>query len=101
MNYQIVRNVIGKLMILLAFLMFLPLIVCMIYQEEFINYIAFLVPIALLLIIGVLFNLKQAENTLLEIIGNEKFSTFKIETKRSDKSFPIDSQYASDTPPCR
>lgn len=62
MNYQIVRNVIGKLMILLAFLMFLPLIVCIIYQEEFINYIAFLVPIALLLIIGVLFNLKQAEN---------------------------------------
>lgn len=62
MNYQIVRNVIGKLMILLAFLMFLPLIVCIIYQEEFINYIAFLVPIVLLLIIGVLFNLKQAEH---------------------------------------
>ena len=39
MNYQIVRNIIGKIMILLAMLMFLPLIVCIIYQEEFINYV--------------------------------------------------------------
>lgn len=62
MNYQIVRNIIGKIMILLAMLMFLPLIVCIIYQEEFINYVAFLVPILLLLVIGVLFNLKKAEN---------------------------------------
>ena len=35
---------------------------------------------------------ESIKNTLLEVIGNEKFSTFKIETKRSDKSFPIDSQ---------
>lgn len=62
MNYQIVRNIIGKLMILLAMLMFLPLIVCVIYQEELINYVAFLIPICLLLIIGVLFNLKKATN---------------------------------------
>lgn len=62
MNYQIVRNIIGKIMILLAMLMFLPLIVCIIYQEEFINYVAFLVPILLLFVIGVLFNLKKAEN---------------------------------------
>ena len=62
MNYQIVRNIIGKLMILLAFLMCIPLIVCIVYQEEFINYVAFLVPIGLLLIIGVLFNLKKADN---------------------------------------
>ena len=48
MNYQIVRNIIGKIMILLAMLMFLPLIVCIIYQEEFINYVAFLVPILLI-----------------------------------------------------
>ena len=62
MNYQIVRNIIGKLMILLAMLMFLPLIVCVIYQEEFINYLSFLIPIGLLLIIGVLFNIKKATN---------------------------------------
>ena len=62
MNYQIVRNIIGKLMILLAILMVLPLFVCIIYQESFINYVAFLVPIALLLLIGFLFNVKKAQN---------------------------------------
>lgn len=62
MNYQIVRNIIGKLMILLAILMVLPLFICIIYQEELINYIAFLVPIGLLLIIGILFNVKKAQN---------------------------------------
>ena len=62
MNYQIIRNIIGKIMILLAMLMFLPLIVCVIYQEELTNYVAFLIPIGLLLIIGVLFNLKKATN---------------------------------------
>ena len=32
------------------------------------------------------------QKKLLEVISNEKFSTFKIETKRSNKSFPIHSQ---------
>ncbi len=32
------------------------------------------------------------EARLLEIISKEKFKTFKIETKRSDKTFPIHSQ---------
>ncbi len=32
------------------------------------------------------------KNELLNIVSKEKFSTFKIETKRSDKSFPIHSQ---------
>ncbi len=62
MNYQIIRNIIGKIMILLAMFMFIPLIVCIVYKEEFINYVAFLVPIGLLLVIGILFNLKQAKN---------------------------------------
>ena len=62
MNYQIIRNIIGKIMILLALLMCLPLIVCIVYQEELINYIAFTIPISILLIIGVLFTLKKADN---------------------------------------
>ena len=37
-------------------------------------------------------NEESIKNTLFEIISKEKFSTFKIETKRSDKNFPIDSQ---------
>ena len=32
------------------------------------------------------------QSTLLECVEKEKFCTFKIETKRSDKSFPIHSQ---------
>lgn len=32
------------------------------------------------------------KNNLLEVVSKEKFETFKIETKRSDKSFPIHSQ---------
>ena len=32
------------------------------------------------------------QSTLLDCISKEKFSTFKIETKRSDKTFPIHSQ---------
>ena len=32
------------------------------------------------------------QSTLLECVEKEKFSTFKIETKRSDKNFPIHSQ---------
>ena len=62
MNYPIIRNIIGKIMILLALLMCLPLIVCIVYQEELINYIAFTIPISILLIIGVLFTFKKAEN---------------------------------------
>ena len=37
-------------------------------------------------------NEEAIKSTLLDAINNEKFSTFKIETRRSDKRFPIDSQ---------
>lgn len=36
-------------------------------------------------------SLEDIKKTLLEVVSEEKFSTFKIETKRSDKSFPIQS----------
>ena len=35
---------------------------------------------------------ESIQKTLLEIVSKEKFSTFKIETRRSDKTFPIHSQ---------
>lgn len=35
---------------------------------------------------------KLIQSELLSIVKNEKFNTFKIETKRSNKSFPINSQ---------
>ena len=62
MNYAIIRNIIGKIMILIAMLMILPFSLCIIYQEDLNNYLAFLIPICLLVIIGFLFNIKKAEN---------------------------------------
>lgn len=62
MNYAIVRNLIGKIMFILGILMLLPLIFCIAYQESFINYLAFLIPAAVLFILGFLFNIKKAED---------------------------------------
>ncbi len=63
MNFSIIRRIIGKILILLAALMVLPLIVSLIYQEGIKHYLAFLIPIAGLIILGVLLNLKKAENS--------------------------------------
>ena len=37
-------------------------------------------------------NIDVIKSSVLDIMRNEKFSTFKVETKRSDKSFSINSQ---------
>jgi thiamine biosynthesis protein ThiI len=37
-------------------------------------------------------NLEVIKSSVLEIVKNEKFSTFKVETKRSDKTFEVHSQ---------
>lgn len=52
-------------MILTAFLMSLSLIFCIIYQEKLINYLSFIIPIALLLLIGYLFNIRKAKSKRL------------------------------------
>ncbi len=65
MNFAIIRNILGKIMILLGLLLLLPLLVCVIYQEEWINYLSFLIPMALLFGIGFLCNLKKATSTKL------------------------------------
>ena len=71
MNYGIIRNILGKLMIVIAGLMSLSLIFCIAFQEKFINYVAFIVPIASLLLIGILFNIKKAKST--RILAREGF----------------------------
>ncbi len=63
MNYTVIRKILGKLMIFLSGLMLLPLIVCIAYQEELINYLAFLIPSALLASIGILFNFSKNKDT--------------------------------------
>ncbi len=65
MNFALIRNILGKIMILLSCLMLLPLLICLIYQETWLNYVAFLIPMGLLLLIGGLFNIKKAESSKL------------------------------------
>ena len=48
MNYAIIRNILGKLMIFIAGLLVLPLIVSIIYKEGLRFYLAFIIPIVLL-----------------------------------------------------
>ncbi len=65
MNFAIIRNILGKIMMLLGCLLILPLLICVIYQEKWINYVAFLVPMALLFTVGFLFNIKKAKSSKL------------------------------------
>lgn len=63
MNYKVVLSILGKTLLIEAGLMFIPLLVGMTYQEN--NYLAFLIPIALLFAIGFpLSKLKDKDNTL-------------------------------------
>ena len=71
MNYSIIRNILGKLMILISVFMMLPLVVSFIYQEGTIYYISYLIPMAGLLILGYLFNIKKATNT--KMLAREGF----------------------------
>lgn len=54
MNYKMVINIIGKIMVLLALLMILPMIVSIIYSEGIRNILSFLVPIIVFAGLGVL-----------------------------------------------
>ncbi len=58
-------------MVLLAMLMVLPLIICIVYEEKLINYLAFLIPMVIALVLGILFQLKKAETST--ILAREGF----------------------------
>ena len=44
MNYKMIRNIIGKILILLSIFMILPLIVSLVYKEGLRNYLAYIIP---------------------------------------------------------
>ena len=69
MNYTLIRNILGKLMVVVAGLMTLPLIVSLIYQEGLQNYLSFIIPIVVSSGLGLLFNIKKAKNS--KIIARE------------------------------
>ena len=62
MNYSIIRNILGKLLILVAILLCFPLLVSLIYKEGIRNYLSFIIPIGGLTILGFLMNIRKAKN---------------------------------------
>ncbi|MBQ9734651.1 MAG: TrkH family potassium uptake protein [Clostridia bacterium] len=74
MNYRMVFNILGKVLIIEALLMIVPMGVGFIYQEN--NYLSFLYPIAGLLVVGVPFALiKGGDNAMY---AKEGFVTVAI-----------------------
>ncbi|MBQ3589248.1 MAG: TrkH family potassium uptake protein, partial [Clostridia bacterium] len=65
MNYKLLGRILGKIMIMEGFLMMLQLIVSFIYKEPIQNKIAFVIPIALLVILGGLMQIPQPKRTSL------------------------------------
>ena len=59
MNYKKLGKILGKIMILEGFLMLAPLAVSLIYKENFINVLAFLIPIAILTLCGFLLQIPK------------------------------------------
>ena len=70
MNMKVIGKIIGKIMILEGILMCFPLIVSFIYLESYIYKLAFIIPIAVLLIGGYLLQLlKPKRNGLYQKEG--------------------------------
>ncbi len=62
MNFSLIRNILGKMMILLGLLMVLPLCVALIYGEGARSVLSFLAPILLLFALGALCNFRKAKS---------------------------------------
>ena len=63
MNFGIIRNILGKILILIAALMGFPLIVSLIYQEGSKYYLSYIIPILILVALGIILNIKKAKNS--------------------------------------
>lgn len=66
MNYSIIRNIIGKILILSGVLMLLPLAVSFIYQEPLQHKLAFIIPIGCSILIGKIFNFRKAKTMKIQ-----------------------------------
>lgn len=62
MNYGVIRSIIGKIMVLMALLMLLPLLFALVYKEGITNILAFGITIVVLAVIGYLLQLKKPKN---------------------------------------
>lgn len=52
MNLRVIRNLIGKILVLVGLLMIVPLITALVYQEKIMNIISYLIPMGGLIVIG-------------------------------------------------
>lgn len=71
MNYSLIRNILGKIILLLAIFMILPIFIALYYKEPLINIISFLIPGLSLALIGFLMAFFKAKNT--KILAREGF----------------------------
>ena len=65
MNYKKLGKILGKIMVLEAILMVAPLIITLIYKEGWRNFLAFLIPIAVLTAAGLLLQIPKPERDVL------------------------------------
>ena len=61
MNFKVMRNIIGKIMILFSIFMILPLIVSLVYKEGLRNYMAYIIPSVITCGIGYLLIRKRSK----------------------------------------
>lgn len=70
MNYRVLGKILGKIMLLEAALMLAPLLVSILYKEDFLYQLAFIVPIVALCLFGALLQLpKPRRNTFYQKEG--------------------------------
>ena len=71
MNHGLIRNIVGKITLLIGVLMILPLFVSLYYKEPTKNTISFLIPMFILIVIGFLMSFFKAKNT--SIVAKDGF----------------------------
>ena len=70
MNFKVIGKIVGKIMILEGILMFFPFVVSIIYKENYIYILSFLIPSCCLIILGKLLQLlKPNRNGLYQKEG--------------------------------
>ena len=65
MNYRLLGKILGKIMVLEGILMLAPMAVSIIYSEGARNILAFMIPIAALVLIGVLLQHTKPERNFI------------------------------------
>lgn len=67
MNYGVIVKILGKILVTLGLLMSLSLIFCVAYKENLINYLAFLIPSGITIILGFLLNCVKPKNNKIGV----------------------------------